>query len=224
MNNIILECSKLYKSYKQGNYLVEVLKGIDFKINSGELIAIIGSSGSGKSTLLQVLAGLDNINSGTIILDGSEINKLNDKSKTKIRNKSFGFIYQFHHLLPEFTAFENVLMPMLIQDNESNYSDYALELFEKLKITNRKNHLPSELSGGERQRVAIARALINRPKIVFADEPTGNLDNITASSVLELLFEIQNETKTAVIIVTHDLDIAKRASICYTLHDGILKK
>lgn len=222
-NNLILDCNNLYKHYQQGNYIVEVLKGIDLKINSGELVAIIGSSGSGKSTLLHVLAGLDNVNSGTIILDGKEINILNDTAKTKIRNQSFGFIYQFHHLLPEFTAFENVLMPILIQNDGHNYNDYALELFEKLNIENRKDHLPSQLSGGERQRVAIARALINRPKIIFADEPTGNLDNSTAFSVLELFFELQKETKTAVIMVTHDLDIAKRASICYTLHDGILK-
>lgn len=222
-NNLILDCNNLYKHYQQGNSIVEVLKGIDLKINSGELVAIIGSSGSGKSTLLHVLAGLDNVNSGTIILDGKEINILNDTAKTKIRNQSFGFIYQFHHLLPEFTAFENVLMPILIQNDGHNYNDYALELFEKLNIVNRKNHLPSQLSGGERQRVAIARALINRPKIIFADEPTGNLDNSTAFSVLELFFELQKETKTAVIMVTHDLDIAKRAFICYTLHDGILK-
>ena len=187
-NQVILECSDLHKIYTQGDSQLHILNGVSFKIKAGETVGIMGSSGSGKSTLLHVLAGLDKATSGEIILDNKKIQDLSDSQICKLRNLNLGFIYQFHHLLSEFTALENILMPLLIKGEgiSKTSKNLALDILGKLGLLKRQNHYPSQLSGGERQRVAIARAVINNPKIVFADEPTGNLDNQTGYQVLDL--------------------------------------
>jgi lipoprotein-releasing system ATP-binding protein len=221
--NQVLICSNLYKSYSQVGSELKILDGINLEIEYGKTISIVGSSGSGKSTLLHVLAGLDRATSGEIVLDGQLLNNLNDTETCKLRNKKLGFIYQFHHLLPEFTALENTLMPLMINGTiEKTHKDFACNLLERLGLSSRLEHYPAQLSGGERQRVAIARAVINNPKLVFADEPTGNLDTNTGSQVLEIFFELQRELKTSLIIVTHDVAIAAMADIRYRLHNGFL--
>ncbi len=226
MNKIpILECHNLYKSYSQGENTLEILADINLTVKPGETISIVGSSGSGKSTLLHLLAGLDKTNRGEIIINGKPLNKLSDNQICHIRNKNLGFIYQFHHLLPEFTALENVLMPLMITGiiSEEN-KKMAIDILSKLGLENRIYHYPSQLSGGERQRVAIARAVINNPKLILADEPTGNLDNNTGAKVLEIFFALQEELKTSLIIVTHDTAVASMTSTHYQLHNGHLNK
>jgi lipoprotein-releasing system ATP-binding protein len=237
----ILECRQLCKTYTQGvKDRLTILNGVDLTVSVGETVSIIGSSGSGKSTLLHILAGLDQPSSGEIILDGQSMRGLNDNQICSIRNTKLGFIYQFHHLLPEFTAIENVLMPLFIRKNQNNphgqaqnaqdqngqdprdQENYARHILTRLGLASRVNHYPAQLSGGERQRVAIARAVINNPKLIFADEPTGNLDNQTGHSVLDILFELQAELKTSLIIVTHDLEVAAKTQTQYRLHNGIL--
>lgn len=225
MASQVLVCSELYKSYSQGGVELQILSGINFEVEYGQTVSIVGSSGSGKSTLLHVLAGLDHATSGEIILDGSLIGALSDKEICKLRNKKLGFIYQFHHLLPEFTALENTLIPLMISKTVTKTDiDFARSLLDRLGLGNRLNHYPSQLSGGERQRVAITRAVINNPRLIFADEPTGNLDNHTGSQVLEVFFKLQQELKTSLIIVTHDIAVASLTSVCYRLRDGILFK
>ncbi len=222
MNNV-LSCYKLYKSFKQGGVELNILNGIDFQVAPGETVSITGSSGSGKSTLLHLLAGLDKATSGEIIINGNDFSKLNDNQICAIRNQNLGFIYQFHHLLPEFTALENVLMPIMIGGYISEAKrNHALELLNRLGLSKRTKHFPGQLSGGERQRVAIARAVVNNPSIVFADEPTGNLDNQTSNHVLEIFFKLQEELKTSLVIVTHDNEIAAKALKRYRLQDGKL--
>ncbi len=222
MSNV-LSCQKLYKSFKQGGVELNILNGIDFQVAAGETVSITGSSGSGKSTLLHLLAGLDKATSGEIIINGNDFSKLNDNQICAIRNQNLGFIYQFHHLLPEFTALENVLMPIMISGYISEAKrNHALELLSRLGLSKRTKHFPGQLSGGERQRVAIARAVVNSPSIVFADEPTGNLDNQTSNQVLEIFFKLQEELKTSLVIVTHDSEIAAKATKRYRLHDGKL--
>jgi lipoprotein-releasing system ATP-binding protein len=222
MNNV-LSCQKLYKSFNQGGVELNILNGIDFQVAPGETISITGSSGSGKSTLLHLLAGLDKATSGEIIINGNDFSKLNDNQICAIRNQNLGFIYQFHHLLPEFTALENVLMPIMISGYISEAKrNHALELLNRLGLSKRTKHFPGQLSGGERQRVAIARAVVNSPSIVFADEPTGNLDNQTSNHVLDIFFKLQEELKTSLVIVTHDNEIAAKAAKRYRLHDGKL--
>jgi len=222
-NNHVLSCKGLYKSYIQGESALDILNGIDLAIMPGETVSVMGSSGSDKSTLLHILAGLDRASKGEIILDGQQLNNLNDNQICQIRNKSLGFIYQFHHLLPEFNAVENVLMPLIIHGAvDSNKRSFAADILKRLGLGKRVLHFPSQLSGGERQRVAIARAVINNPKLIFADEPTGNLDNHTGKQVLEIFFELQRELKTSLIVVTHDPAVAALASTHYHLHEGLL--
>lgn len=223
IDSLVLICSNLHKSYTQAGTKLPILQGVNLEVSIGDTISIVGSSGSGKSTLLHILAGLDRANSGEIIIDKQVLNGLNDNQICAIRNKKLGFIYQFHHLLPEFTAYENVLMPLLIQGsiNAAN-KDFAKHILNSLGLSERLSHYPAQLSGGERQRVAIARAVINNPKLIFADEPTGNLDNHTGSQVLEVLFAIQKELKTSLIIVTHDPAVAALTKYSYRLKDGAL--
>lgn len=225
MNNKLLVCSNLTKAFKQASAPdLEIFRNINFNIASGETASIVGSSGSGKTSLLQILAGLDFATSGTVTIDGDDLHLLSQDQLCKLRNRKTGFIYQFHHLLPEFTALENTLMPIIIAGNNDKTSqEYALHILNKLGLSQRTHHYPNQLSGGERQRVAIARAVVNQPQIVFADEPTGNLDNATAHQVLDIFFELQQELKTSLIIVTHDREIAAKTQKSYTLHNGQLE-
>ncbi len=219
----VLTCNNLYKSYKQGDSTLEILTGVNLNVASGETVSIMGSSGSGKSTLLHILAGLDNATSGEVVVDGNELNKLSDNQICQVRNKNLGFIYQFHHLLPEFTAVENVLMPLIIHGGVGDKErKHAKDILGRLGLSGRVEHFPGQLSGGERQRVAIARAVVNNPKLVFADEPTGNLDNTTSNQVLDIFFELQKELQTSLIIVTHDPEVAAKTSVQYRLHAGVL--
>lgn len=223
MNNIAIQCIGLTKTYKENTSQVEVLREVDLQVNRSEMIAIVGSSGSGKSTLLHLLGGLDKPTAGRVLIAGKEIASLSEPEKCQLRNQNLGFIYQFHHLLPEFTALENVCMPLLIGHAHPNTaSDKAEHLLEVVGLKNRLQHKIGELSGGERQRVAIARALIANPLCVLADEPTGNLDPRNAAKVLELFFELQATSKTSVIMVTHDMTIARKAQKVFTLEEGKL--
>lgn len=221
MNNTpFLTCNHLYKDYTQGDNTLNILQDINLTVNESEIVSIIGSSGSGKSTLLHILAGLDQASKGEIKIDNKNLAHISDNELCAIRNNSLGFIYQFHHLLPEFTALENVLMPMRIANKlNSTTIQLAKELLDGLGLNKRFNHFPGQLSGGEKQRVAIARAMINSPKIIFADEPTGNLDNQTSHQVLQLLLQLQQQFKTSLIIVTHDNSIARVASRQYHLEN-----
>jgi len=223
MNNIVIECVGLSKAYKENSSQIEVLRQINLQVNKSEMIAIVGASGSGKSTLLHLLAGLDKPSAGKVAIAGKEIVNLSEQEKCRLRNQSLGFIYQFHHLLPEFTALENVCMPLLIGDASPDVaSSRAEHLLDLVGLKNRLQHKIGELSGGERQRVAIARALIANPLCVLADEPTGNLDPRNAAKVLELFFELQKTSMTSVVMVTHDMTIAKRAQRVFSLEDGKL--
>ncbi len=223
MSNSILVCAKLSKIYFDAEAKIQVLKNINLTVNTGELIAIVGNSGSGKSTLLHLLGGLDKPTSGDVMIAGKNINKLSEKEKCRLRNEYLGFVYQFHHLLPEFTALENVGMPLLIRGVQPDIiSEKAAHLLDLVGLKNRITHKMSELSGGERQRVAIARALIADPLCVLADEPTGNLDPHNAEKVLQLFIYLQQSLKTSVIMVTHDLTIANRAERVLMLQEGQL--
>ncbi len=224
MNKQILTCSNLSKSFKQASLPdLEIFKNINLSLNTSETISIVGSSGSGKTSLLQILAGLDKATSGRVSIDGDDLDQLNQNQLCALRNRKLGFIYQFHHLLPEFSAIENTLMPLIISGSiGKEQREYALYILDRLGLSKRAHHYPNQLSGGERQRVAIARAVVNKPKIVFADEPTGNLDNATAHQVLDIFFELQEELKTSLIIVTHDREIAGKTQKTYTLHNGQL--
>ncbi|RLA08942.1 MAG: lipoprotein-releasing system ATP-binding protein LolD [Gammaproteobacteria bacterium] len=205
----IIECKNLYKEFKQGNKIIKVLNDINLSVKAGEQIAIIGSSGVGKSTLLQLLGGLDDASAGEVIIYGSNLKNLNQKEKGDLRNKYLGFVYQFHHLLNEFTALENVAMPLLIAGHPPKHcKQKAKELLKQVFLADRVEHKPTQLSGGERQRVAIARALICRPACILADEATGNLDEKTALDIMELLFDLNKKHQTAGIFVTHDKNIA----------------
>lgn len=222
MSNI-LECHHLAKVFKEGPAQIEVLHDVNLEVRSSELVAIVGSSGSGKSTLLHLLAGLDKPSKGQVMISGKDISKLSENKKCHLRNHSLGFVYQFHHLLPEFTALENVCMPLLIRDETPEVSQpKAAKILELVGLKNRLHHKIGELSGGERQRVAIARALITDPLCVLADEPTGNLDPRNAEKVLELFFELQKIRQTSVVMVTHDMNIAKHAQRILTLKEGKL--
>ena len=224
MNNTIIRCQNLHKSYHDGHSVVQVLQGIDFEIKAGARIAIVGPSGSGKSTLLHILGGLEQATEGQVWFNQHEWKNISEQSRCELRNQQVGFIYQFHHLLPEFTALENVAMPLAIANkNIKEALKQAEEMLCKVGLSQRMQHKPAQLSGGERQRVAIARALIHQPKCIFADEPTGNLDQTTAAMVFDLMLSLNKNSDTALIIVTHDTRIAQRMDQTFTLTDGRLQ-
>ncbi len=223
-NEIILKASNIVKEYRDGAVVTKVLHGVNLEVKSNELIVIIGSSGSGKSTLLHILGTLDSPTSGEILFKGENLLKLGGKKLAQFRNKNLGFVYQFHHLLTDFTALENVCMPMLISGaKKQDAITEGLRLLDRVGLAHRINHKPSELSGGERQRVAIARAIINRPSLILADEPTGNLDRKSAEDVFNLLTQLRAETACSLVVVTHDKDLATRFERCLTMHDGRLE-
>ncbi len=217
----IVRCENLCKTYTGLD--VAVLNGIDLNVRKGEQIAIVGASGSGKSTLLHLLGGLDTPSDGTVALLGNNLNQLSEARKGQIRNDALGFVYQFHHLLPEFTALENVAMPLLIgRIPRQKALSQASNMLAKVGLSHRLEHMPGELSGGERQRAALARALVTEPDCILADEPTGNLDRVTANQVFELLVEINAALKTSLIVVTHDMTLANKMQRQYQLEDGRL--
>ncbi|KAB0548877.1 lipoprotein-releasing ABC transporter ATP-binding protein LolD [Pseudomonas argentinensis] len=219
----VLSCRNLSKRYEEGPQSVVVLDDLQLELHPGERVAIVGSSGSGKSTLLNMLGGLDTPSSGSVWLAGEELSALNEKQRGLLRNRALGFVYQFHHLLAEFTALENACMPLLIGKTPiAEARQRASELLERVGLGHRLSHKPAELSGGERQRVAIARALINRPGLVLLDEPTGNLDNHTAQGIQELMRELSSQSQTAFLIVTHDLQLARQMDRVLSLEDGKL--
>ncbi len=222
-NDIILQCRQLTKRYKQGELDVEVLKGIDLTIEAGKRVAIMGSSGSGKSTLLHLLGGLEKPTGGEVILDGVNLNTVSASKLSKLRNRSLGFIYQFHHLLGEFTLIENVAMPLLIGGASVTQAKQRAEnLLIRVGLGHRLIHKPGELSGGERQRAAVARALVNQPKCVLADEPTGNLDSKTAEQVYQLMLELNQELNVSFLVVTHDPSLASRMDHVLHMADGLV--
>ena len=223
MNKILLQCDNLCKRYQEGSVQTDVLHNVSFSLNQGDMMAIVGSSGSGKSTLLHLLGGLDSPTSGEVTFDGQAMSKLSSSAKAELRNRELGFIYQFHHLLPDFSAEENVGMPLLIgRQKPADIRRRAMDMLRAVGLEHRAAHRPSELSGGERQRVAIARALVNNPRLVMADEPTGNLDARNADSIFQLLGELNASQGTAFLVVTHDLHLAKRMRTQLEMRDGRL--
>ncbi|MCP5445645.1 MAG: lipoprotein-releasing ABC transporter ATP-binding protein LolD [Chromatiaceae bacterium] len=221
-NSSVIECRNLVRTFSEGKLRVEVLRGVNMTLESGERVAVIGSSGSGKSTLLHCLGGLDIATTGDVRIGGSSLIKMSERERGALRNRMMGFVYQFHHLLPEFTALENVAMPLLIGGSDvSAAKRRAGEMLEKVGLEHRLEHKPGELSGGERQRAAIARALVNRPRCMLADEPTGNLDRKTADQVYQLMLELNRDNGTSLLMVTHDLLLAEKMDRTLHLKDGV---
>ena len=218
---ILIVAKNIHKAFGD----VKILKGVDLEVKNGEIVSIIGSSGAGKTTLLQVLGTLTNADQGEVFYDNTNISKLSDKELADFRNKNIGFIFQFHHLLPEFTALENVCMPAFIAGiSKKKAEEKAKALLDRLGLTHRLNHKPNELSGGEQQRVATARALINSPKIIFADEPSGNLDSKNAKDLHQLFFDLRDEFKQTFVIVTHDQSLAKICDRSLEMNDGFFRQ
>ncbi|UVK77037.1 MAG: lipoprotein release complex - ATP binding subunit [Sodalis sp. Fle] len=220
----LLHCFQLNKHYQESKFNTPVLRNINFSMQPGEMMAIVGSSGSGKSTLLHLLGGLDEPTSGEVIFEGQQLNKLSEAARARVRNRRLGFIYQFHHLLPDFNALENVAMPLMIGGAKSAQAkDAARGMLASVGLEKREQYRPAELSGGERQRVSIARALVNHPALVLADEPTGNLDQHNADSIFDLLETLNMLQGTAFLVVTHDLQLAKRLRRQLKIYDGMLQ-
>jgi lipoprotein-releasing system ATP-binding protein len=223
-HRIVLQTEGLRRSFVEGGRRLEVLRGIDFAVAAGERIAIVGASGSGKTTLLQLLGGLDRPTAGSVLVTGQAISKLSAAAQGRLRNHALGFVYQFHHLLPEFSALENVAMPLLVRgEAPAAAMAAASELLQRAGLGERLTHRPGKLSGGERQRTAVARALVTRPAVVLADEPTGNLDRPTGERIFDLLLELNASAGTSLIVVTHDTHLAARLDRCLELRDGLLQ-
>lgn len=223
MTEMVLEARDVARQFSQGPVTLDVLRGVNLAIRAGERIAIVGSSGSGKTTLLQILGGLDRPSHGSVLIDGADIHALTERERGALRNRTLGFVYQFHHLLPEFSALENVAMPLLVRRMPvREAATLASVLLVRVGLADRLTHRPHQLSGGERQRAAVARALVTSPRLVLADEPTGNLDGANAQQVFELMLQLNRELGTSLAIVTHDLALARRMDRILTLQDGIL--
>ncbi|MDE2278597.1 MAG: lipoprotein-releasing ABC transporter ATP-binding protein LolD [Xanthomonadaceae bacterium] len=221
----VLRASHVAKTYDEGGLHTRVLSDVSFSLKRGETMAIVGASGSGKSTLLHIIGGLDTLSAGEVEVDGRVLSSLSDAERGRVRNRSLGFIYQFHHLLPEFTALENVCMPLLIRGTAiAEAQKQATVLLERVGLGARLDHKPAELSGGERQRCAVARALVTKPACVLGDEPTGNLDEGNAAQVYELMLELNREVGTSFILVTHDMRLAARMDRTLVLHEGVLRE
>lgn len=225
MNEAVVRAEGLGKTYREGGLNTRVFEGLDFVVAPGETVAILGASGAGKSTLLHLLGGLDTPTAGEVYVTGQKMSALSDAARGRLRNGALGFVYQFHHLLPEFTALENVMLPVLLgQADVKQANARARELLEAVGLGHRLEHKPGELSGGERQRAAVARALVNRPACVLGDEPTGNLDEKTAATVFELMLALNREQGTSLVVVTHDRSLARRLDRVLELHEGRLRE
>ena len=221
----VLEARQVQKNFQQGPVTLNVLQGIDVAIKAAERLAIVGASGSGKTTLLQILGGLDRPTQGQVLVGGRDIHSLSERERGDLRNRALGFVYQFHHLLPEFSALENVAMPLLVRRMSTGEAkDRAREILTRVGLGQRLDHRPHQLSGGERQRAAVARALVTQPKLVLADEPTGNLDGKNAEQVFELMLELNRERLTSLVVVTHDLRIAARMDRALEIEGGKLRE